>query len=325
MKSIPRILKWFVFSIMLIVLGFFFVGTLLYNKKYNAPYPDIKASTDTSIIAHGKHLIFSSAHCVECHFKPGDSLRVVNGEEVVLAGGAFPFLFPGGVFYSHNISSDKETGIGDLSDAQIARSLRYGVKADGSVLIPAMEYQNLSDEDLTAIISYLRTIPGVKFKIPDNDFNLLGKAVVAFVMRPEGPKIKPTKAVMPDTTVEYGKYLAGSVSNCKGCHTERDMSTGKYIGKELAGGKLEPLRDDPDKLLFAPNLTPDPQTGFIYNWSFEQFRNRFHQGKIIPQSIMPWGQFKHMNDTEVKAIWKYLHAVAPVVKNNGPAIQLIKK
>jgi mono/diheme cytochrome c family protein len=320
-----RFIKWFVLSIIILLFVFYIIGSILYNKKYDAPYPDIKASTDTTIIAHGKHLVFSSAHCVECHFKPGDSLKVINGEEVALAGGGFSFLFPGGIFYSHNISSDKETGIGGFTDAQIASSLRYSVKANGKILIPTMEYQDLSDEDLTAIVSYLRTIPPVKLKDPENDFNLLGKAVVAFVLRPVGPKVTPPKSVAPDTTVAYGKYLAGSVSNCKGCHTERDMSTGKYVGKELAGGKVEVLKEDPNKALFAPNITPDPQTGHIYNWSFEQFRNRFRQGKIIPQSIMPWGQFKHMNDTEVKAIWKYLQSVTPVVKNNGPVIQLVKK
>ena len=73
---------------------------------------------------------------------------MANGEEISLAGGGFPFKFPGGEFYSANISSDPESGIGKYTDQEIARTLRYGVKRNGKVLIPAMEFQNISDEDL---------------------------------------------------------------------------------------------------------------------------------------------------------------------------------
>jgi hypothetical protein len=246
----------------------------------------------------------------------------LKGEEVSLAGGGFPFEFPGGVFYSKNISSDKETGIGNLSDGQIARALRYGVKSDGTVLIPAMEYQNLSDEDLVAIISYLRSTPPVKHKVPDNEFNLFGKAILAFFLRPEKPITTPPARVVPDTTVEYGRYLAGSVSNCRSCHTQRDMNTGKYIGKQLAGGIVMGSESKSDFILVAPNLTPDPKTGVLRNWTFEQFKSRFRQtGRVIPQSIMPWESFKGMNDNELLAIWKYLHSVEPVQQDNGPYVQ----
>ena len=167
----------------------------------------------------------------------------------------------------------------------------------------------------------LRTLPPVVHKVPENDFNLLGKAILAFLIRPVNPKSTPPVKVLTDTTVEYGHYIAENVSNCKGCHTERSQNTGEYIGEELAGGLFEPVENDPTKLIFAPNLTPDPQTGHIYNWSFEQFKNRFVKGKLIPQSPMPWGQFKNMNETELLAIWKYLHSVKPVQKKIGAVIQ----
>lgn len=321
MRIILRILKLIGIIIAILIVVVVIAGISLYNRKYDAPYPDIHASSDTAVIRRGEHLVHATAHCNECHYKPGDSLKLIKGERVELAGGAFPFEFPGGKFYSRNISSDKETGIGSLTDGQIARALRYGVKHDGSVLIPAMEYQNLSDEDLTAIISYLRTTPPVKYKVPDNDFNLLGKAVLAFVMRPEKPAITPPSRVIPDTTAEYGKYLAGSVSNCRSCHTERDMKTGAYVGKQLAGGPVIE-GGDASYILVAPNLTPDPHTGVLRNWTFEQFKTRFRQGgRVIPQTIMPWESFKHLSDTELLAIWKYLHTIEPVKQDNGPYVQ----
>lgn len=321
MYTFLRILKWLGIVLGLVLIGIFITGYVLYNKKYDAPYPAITASKDSAVIAHGKHLVFGTAHCVECHFKPGDSLKAVNGEEVELAGGAFPFIFPGGKFYSKNISSDPEFGIGNVPDSVIARTLRYGVKRDGSVLIPAMEFQNLSDDDLTAILSYLRTLPPVRFKVPNNEFNVLGKAILAFFIRPVGPVETPPKEMKPDTTVAYGEYIAQYVSNCKGCHTYRNPNTGAYEGQPLAGGPSEIVRTDPTKMLVCPNLTPDAETGHIYNWDFNQFRNRFSQGVLIRESIMPWGAFKNLDSVELKAIWKYLHSVPPVHKVSSPPIQ----
>jgi len=294
-------------------------GVVLYNKEYEAPYPDIHASTDSAVIARGKHLVYGTAHCTECHFQHKDSIMAMNGEEIPLSGGGFPFIFPGGKFYSANISSDPETGIGKFTDQEIARTLRYGVKRNGKVLIPAMEFQNISEEDLLAIVSFLRTLPPVHFKVPENEFNLLGKGILAFLIRPVPPRATPPAKVIAEPTAEYGRYIATELSNCKGCHTERDRNTGDYIGEELAGGPVEVVEDN--QILVAPNLTPDEKTGHIYNWTFEQFKSRFSQGKLIRQTIMPWGQFKQLDDIELMALWKYLHSVKPVVKDNGPVLQ----
>jgi mono/diheme cytochrome c family protein len=321
MKTFRRVLKWTGILLVLLIVVLFASGVVLYNKTYEAPYPDIHASTDSAIIAHGKHLVYATAHCPECHYQRKDSVMMANGEEINLAGGGFPFTFPGGVFYSTNISSDKETGIGNYTDQEIARTLRYGVKRNGKVLIPAMEFQNISDEDLLAIVSYLRTVPSVSHQVPKNDFNLLGKGILAFLIRPTPPRENVSAKVVAEETTEYGRYIATELSNCKGCHTERDRNTGKYIGEELAGGPVDVING---KKLVAPNLTPDEKTGHIYNWTFEQFKSRFSQGKLIPESIMPWGQFKLLNDIELMAIWKYLHSVKAASKDNGAVLQEVK-
>ncbi len=324
MKIALRILKWLGIVFILVVAGLLITASMTYDRKYDAPYPDIHASSDSAVIARGKHLMLVNAHCGDCHYRPGDSLKVVNGEDFELAGGAFPFIFPGGVFYSKNISSDKETGIGNLSDGQIARALRYGVKHDGTVLIPAMEFQNISDEDLTAIISYMRTLPPISHKVPDNHFNLLGKAILAFMIRPEKPIETPPAKMTPDTTVAYGKYLANFVCGCHGCHTERDQNTAAYIGKDFAGGPWRPVDGDPTRMIYAANLTPDEKTGVLHDWTYEKFKNRFQQGKFVKESPMPWSTFKKLNDTELHAIWKYLHTITPVQNDVGGYIHMIK-
>ena len=324
MKTIFRILKWLGILLVIIIAGVIIAANMMYDRKYEAPYPDIHASSDSAVIAHGKHLVLVTAHCGDCHYQPEDSLKVVNGEEFQLAGGGFPFEFPGGVFYSKNISSDKETGIGNLKDEEIARSLRYGVKHDGTVLIPAMEFQNLTDEDLTAIISYLRTLPAINHKVPDNDFNLLGKAILAFLIRPVNPVETPPVRIEPDTSVQYGKYLAQYLSGCHSCHTERDPNTGAYIGEPYAGGPWEQIKGDPPRMLYSANLTPDP-TGVLHDWNFEKFKTRFQQGRFTPESPMPWPAFKQLNETELLAIWKYLQTVKPVHNDIGGYVKVIKK
>lgn len=71
MKTIKRILKWVAILLLVIIAGAAISGTYLYHKKYDAPYPDIKVSSDSSVIAHGKHLANATAHCATCHFQRG--------------------------------------------------------------------------------------------------------------------------------------------------------------------------------------------------------------------------------------------------------------
>ena len=156
------------------------------NIKYDRPYPAIAATADTNVIMRGKHLVFGAAHCASCHSLTNADSLLKLGQEVPLTGG-FVFDLPLGKIYSRNITPDKETGIGNYTDAEIARSLRYGVHPDGRVVFDFMPFHNMTDEDMTAVISYLRAQKPVKNKVPDHELNLLGKAVKAFMIKPVGP------------------------------------------------------------------------------------------------------------------------------------------
>ena len=307
-----KILKWTGLILLFILVGLIVIISLNQNKKFEAPYPAIKASTDSAVLARGKYLVYGPAHCADCHSKMGTEELVNSGAEVDLPGGR-DFALPIGHIYVKNITPDKETGIGNLSDETIARSLRYGVGHDGRALFDFMPFYNISDADLTAIISYIRTIKPVKNVVPKNDMNALGMVLKAFVIKPVGPTGTPPKTVQPDTTVEYGRYMAMSVANCVGCHTDRDLKTGAFIGEPFAGGfKMESVVDPEKYECMSPNLTPDKETGHIYGWTEEMFRNRIRQGKIIKHSPMAWGPFSRMSDLEIKAIYKFLQTVKPV-------------
>lgn len=324
MKTLWKILKFLLIIIVIVVVGMVTYALTSYEKKFDAPYPNITASTDSAVIARGRHLAMGPAHCADCHAPISEITRVRAGEEVPLSGG-FNFVLPIGVLYFPNITSDKETGIGNLTDGEIARSLRYGIRHDGQAILDLMPFYDLSDDDLTAIISWLRTQPPVKSERKENSYNFLGKMVKAFLVKPSGDGYVPP-APPQDSTVAYGKYLVNSVANCRGCHTERNLMNGAFVGPELAGGfPMEVFNEKGEivkgKHLVTPNLTKDAASGVIANWTEKQFIERFRTGVVIPGTPMPWGPFSRMSDLELKAIYRYLNSVPPVNRKHPYGLQ----
>lgn len=312
MKRIKKVLAWTGILLLVLILGIGVIAATRQNQKYEAPYPDIKASAAPAVIARGRHLVLNVAHCVGCHSTANVVSIDFNTVDVPLSGGRL-FDLPVGKIYSKNITPDTETGIGNYSDAEIARALYYGVHPDGTVVYDFMPFHNVSKEDMTAIISYLRTQKPVKNKVPENKLNVIGNLVKAFMIEPVGPEGEIPATVKKDTTAEYGRYLAMYVAECNGCHTERNMA-GAFVGEPFAGGKPMEAKGYPP--LTPPNLTPDPGSR-IYGWSQETFINRFRMGKLIPYSHMHWSSFKHMTDDELKAIYKFLQTLKPVKTKTG--------
>ncbi|HTN06701.1 c-type cytochrome [Agriterribacter sp.] len=302
MKKLKKTIKWTVIILLVLVGGLAITVMARQDIKYEAPYPNIAASTDSMVIARGKHLVYSSAHCIDCHSRHHPDSLINSGLEVPLSGGVV-FELPVGKIYSKNITPDKATGIGSYSDGEIARALRYGVHPNGTAVFDFMPFHNTSDEDLTAIISYLRAQKPVNNKVPNHELNAIGKAVNAFMIKPVGPTGEVPASVAPDTTAVYGKYLALSVAECSGCHTKRNLA-GQFTGESFAGG------NEIDGFI-TPNLTPD-SSGKIFNWSKDMFIERFRMGKLIPKSPMPWNSFKRMTDDELTAIYHFLKTLKPV-------------
>lgn len=305
---IRKILKWTGFVLLFIITGVSVTASLRQHLKYEAPYPNIKASTDSAVIAKGKHIVLGPGHCVDCHSstKNVDSVLKLS-QEPVLSGG-YSFDLPFGKFYTRNLTPDSATGIGGMTDGEIARVLRYSVKKNGEAVLPFMPFQNMSDEDLTAVVSYLRSLKPEKKEIPDHKYNVMGRLIKAFLIKPSGPTEPIAASITSDTTAVYGKHLVMAVANCNECHTKRD-GIGNYVGEPLAGGTAF---EEPGKpTLFTPNLTPHP-SGRIYNWSQDDFIKRFRLGKVIPYSHMPWESYSRMTDDELKAIYKYLRSLKPV-------------
>lgn len=316
MKTFLKVLKWIGIVLGLIILIAVIAVYSLYPPKYDAPKVEITISTDSAVLAHGKYLVYGPAHCAECHIKSDrKNIGTLNDDmfSKPMSGG-LEFNLPGGVIYSGNLTPDKETGTGRYTDNELARIIRYCTKPNNEILFPFMAYSGLSDEDLTAIVSYLRSIPPVKNKVPDNELGFLLKGVfVAFFNKPFMLQTDIPKSVNQDTSIAYGKYLSAMVSGCTYCHTNIDEMTGKPKGPELAGGGRTPaVTEEPGVWVYTPNLTPDPETGRIYGWSLEQFIQRFRTGRVVKESIMPWEAFKNYTYDDLNAVYKFLMSVAPV-------------
>lgn len=308
------------------VVAFLIVALLLLiqarqNRTFDAPYPELAAVADSAVIERGRYLVFGPAHCAACH-APGEMVEELELEGEPPLSGGFAYPLPFGTLRFPNITPDPETGIGRYTDAEVARVLRHGVKPNGQALLPIMEYQNISDEDIVAILSYLRSRPPVRREVPPTDLNLMGKVLNAFMFTPVGPAGTPPAASPPEEpTVERGEYLANRVAQCAQCHTRRNMADMSFDGPRFAGGAElnEPFA--PELTFVTPNLTPDPETGALAGWTEDQFVARFRVGRTVDGSPMMWEFFQRMSDTDLRAIYRYLMSLDPVVNDVRPYVR----
>jgi mono/diheme cytochrome c family protein len=260
-------------------------------KVYDVPYPDIVRTIDPVVATRGRHIAESIGGCAtrDCH---GADLS--GGQPIVMG--------PLGTITAPNITpgSPRMT----YSDQELARLIIHGVKRDGrSVLfMPAQELNWLPDDDIKAVISYLRVVmPSPKLD-GKTEVGLLGEvldrrgAVILDVARRIDHEHRAT-APTPSPTAAYGAFVARL---CVGCH-----------GEHLGGG---PIPGAPPSIPIPKNITAH-ETG-IKGWTYSDFLRLLEQGvkkdgqKLNP--FMPFEALGKMNDVEKHALWAYLEAVPPV-------------
>ncbi len=290
----------------------------------DTPMPGIVASTDPAVISRGHDLVYGAAHCVSCH---GDYERehpeALRAGDVALSGG-MPIAVDIGPFYAANITSDPETGIGAWSDAEIARVIRTGVRRDGQLSVfMKLSLGPMSDEDLTAVVSYLRSLPPVRHEVPVSSPGLVARMLVTIAtIEPDPVEGIPHVAETGTVSVERGRYLATGPAGCVGCHSpvSPDDPLALDEGHELSGGDAMPSEVDSGFEFQPPNLTPDPTTGIAGIWTEEQFVTRFRSGeRAYADSIMPWECYARMPETDVRSVWAYLRSLPPMHRATGPS------
>lgn len=293
---VRRVLKWtgigFGGIVVLIVIAgviLYFRGSSRADRNYEIQVEEIEIPTNPEAIARGKQLVTAPTGCWSCH---GANL----GGDVLIEEPGF------GTLYAPNLTSGKG-GVGaTYTDQDWVRSIRHGVAPDGNglVLMPSDIFANLSEDDLGAIIAYVKSVPPVDNDVPEPSIGFLANILFGaeLLLDPlaaewidhEAPFVQ---APGPGATKEYGEYLV-SIGFCQMCH-----------GADLAGGKLDPMSPS------APNLTT---RGFAGQWSQDQFIRTLRfgvtpDGKQIDPEMMPWDIFTGMSDEELEAIWLYLQSL----------------
>jgi mono/diheme cytochrome c family protein len=176
----------------------------------------------------------------------------------------------------------------------------------------------MADEDLTAVISYIRTLPPVDTDRPRPQYGMLAKLLSGKF----GPRENPPPAYVPpgETSADRGRYLALGPANCAGCHTPLNPMAGfAPEGPPMSGAFApEPDPSDPNFEIAAPNLTPDPATGHITDWTEDAFVARFLGGRIVRGSTMPWENFQRLTESDVRSLYRFLRSLEPVEHNVGP-------
>jgi len=280
---------------------------------------DVKVELTDEQIARGKYLVEGVSACGACH-TPGPQGGAFHFEadlvaEKHLAGAKFEEdVF---TVYSSNITPDVETGIGSWTDGEIIRAIREGVDKDGKtlfVLMPYVDFKDMSDNDVKAVVAYLRTIPPVKNKVPEPTVQRIAfplNIIIPLSTRPN-PAVRDVPDPPAGDPVARGKYLT-TIGGCIGCHTPGqppDMS------KRMAGGNAF---KGPWGTVYAANLTPDPETGVLKKYNnHEEIIENFRAGAMKPpMRHLASSFYKEMTDEDMRAILSYLRSLPPI-RNKVP-------
>ncbi|MEW5988499.1 MAG: cytochrome c [Chloroflexota bacterium] len=243
------------------------------------PAPDMTVEGTPEQVARGQYLV--NIACTGCHGVQG---------QFPLAGGldlAADIPFPVGRAVSSNLTPGGP--LADYSDGELFRALRHSVDKNGDLFgfMAFMPYHQLSDDDLKAIIAYLRSETAVQTDHPNGDsFNFLGVLIFGADLYPllkgeEGVITAPPAG----PTAEYGEYVA-TFGECRGCH-----------GPEMLGAPATVIAGE------VPNPRP-----FVASISVEQFIQTMRTG-VRPDGSplqMPWLNAAKMNDEDLTALYIYL-------------------
>lgn len=286
-----KIIKWIslitisLAALILIGLGILYGITNQHmNRTYTITPHTVSTATDSATLAYGMH-VSQIRGCTDCH---GPNL----------AGKLFLDASMVAKIYASNLTPGKGGIGGRYTDADWERAIRHAVGPDNKPLIfmPAHELFYLSNKDLGALISYLKSLPPVDNELPENS---VGPIARILYLQGEMPLI-PAELIdhsveHPDgpnrqVSVEYGQYLS---TGCISCH-----------GKNFTGG---PIPGAPPEWPPAADLTP---AGNLKHWTEQGFIRAMRTG-VKPSGerfskYMPYAVLNAMTDEELKAVWLFL-------------------
>lgn len=245
----------------------------------------------------GEYLVTTIMGCGNCHTPMGPQGPVADQ---ALAG---RLVEKNDMFTAIANNITPAARIAEWSDAELGRAIREGIRPDGSVIGPPMPfalYKRISDDDLTAIVAYLRAIPAIENDPGQSEYNIpLPPAY--------GPPIESVSAPEPGVTVEYGDYLT-ALAHCMECHSPM-TPMGPDLENGLGQGGFE--FHGPWGTSVASNIT-DHSDG-LADYSDAEVKAMITKGvrpdgeRMMPP--MPYGFLAGMTAEDLDAIVLYLRTV----------------
>ncbi|MFM9949104.1 MAG: c-type cytochrome [Saprospiraceae bacterium] len=304
MKRILKILGVLLGVIVLAIAGIAAWVSFSDMQVYPVQSLPVNLSVDSASLARGKSMVENT--CAHCH----------RGEDGKLSGRLFSTESEGfGDVWSPNITNHPTLGLGRYQDGEIAYLLRTGVKRDGKLAGPFMQFPNLSDEDVAAVIAYLRSdAPSVQASEAKHvsKYSFLAKALYKLgVFKPMPYEGKPIATPPKADQIAYGRYLAVAVYECYSCHSA-SFETNNVLEPEkspgfFAGGN--PIADHDFNHTPSRNITPHPEDG-IGKWTLDQFQLAVRAGARPDGAILSHAMPRlALSEEEMNAIWAYLRTV----------------
>jgi hypothetical protein len=268
-------------------------------------------------LERGRYLANAVAPCLACHseldWTNGVSIRPgMEGSGRSFAEEAIPFVS------SPNLTPDRETGAGTWTDDMLARAIREGIGHDGRALFPLMPYEQfryMADEDLAAIVVYLRSLPPItKAQAPP----AIPFPVNRLINSVPEPITEPIPLPNRADQVAYGDYLV-RISVCRDCHSPMDVNGQRIPGLDFAGGMT---LSSPLGPVAAPNIT-SAASGIPY-YTEELFLEMMRTGMVRSRKLhdmMPWRMYGQQTDADLKAMFAYIKTIPAVehrVDNTQP-------
>jgi len=236
--------------------------------------------------------LFVTRGCSECHGERGEGKVMIDDRQ---AG-----------FYVHspNLTRGGGGAAATYSDSDWVALLRHGVKPNGTpaFIMPSEDYAQMADEDVAALVAYIRNMaPSAERKV-ELRLPLMMKALYAFgVIKDAAEKIdhtKPAPARVPEDMHAHGEYIS---KTCIGCH-----------GQDYAGGQIPGA---PPNWPAAANLTSATESAMSTRYgSLEQFRQMMRTGKRADGTsigVMPFESLRAMSDAELDALFGFLKTLQP--------------
>ena len=259
------------------------------------------ANAQSDAVKRGDYLVNTIMTCGNCHTPKGPPAAIAGKD----FSGGLTWDEPPFKVTAPNITSDKETGLGSWTDAEIVTVLRTGKNRSGvqiAEVMPTAFYGIVTDSDMKAIVAYLRTLTPVKNTVPAPIY----KMQIPHHAFPGSDK-PYTEAMMSDP-VKKGFYLV-TIGHCMECHTPMGPR-GREFADKLGAGGFEFA--GPWGKSVSRNITSSKTKG-IGAWTVAEIKTAVTTGKSKDGSPLkpPMGypHYAKMTDADLTAVVAYLRTV----------------